>query len=266
MALVALTAARSELAPGATDLRGWEARTLVDDRAVGRIRDLLLDEEGQVRWLALELTGARCVLLPAGQARADRERRRVWLPGLATDQLALLPDYDPTAGPPDPAREERLLDAYGAALQRERAAPAAPLPAGDVVPLSSLPGYRVAAGEDDPRGWTVRDAEDEPVGEVTELLVDPGILRVRHLVCRVDGAGGRHVLLPIAYASLDPGRSAVRIARLTRAALAALPDWVEDGPPVRDAAAAAAVRLGAARAPGADPRLDPTTLFGEEAA
>ncbi len=265
VALAALAAAKVELAPGSSDLRGWEARTLVDDRAAGRVRDLLLDEAGQVRWLALELAAGRCVLLPSGQARADRERRWIWVPGLAADQLALLPSYDPAAPPPDPAREEELLAAYGAALLRERSAPTVPPPAGDVVPLSSLPDFRVAAGEADPRGWTVRDAGDEPVGEVTELLVDPGILRVRHLVCRVDGEGGRRVLLPIAYARLDPDRSAVRIPRLTRAALAALPEWVE-AVPAREAAVAAAARLGAVRAPGEDPRLDGAALFGREAA
>ncbi len=265
MTLAALTSAGGALAPDARDLRGWEVRTLVDDRAAGRVGDLLLDEDEHVRWLMLELEPGRCVLLPSGQARADRDARRVWLPGLTADQLALLPDYDPAAGPPDPAREEALLAAYGAALLREGSAPAAPLPSGEVVPLSSLPELRVANGEDDPRGWTVRDAEDEPVGEVTELLVDPALLKVRHLVCRVDGAGGRRVLLPTAYARLDPERSAVGIARLTREALAALPEWLDDAA-AREAAAAAAARLGAARAPGEDPRLDPSMLFGAAAA
>ncbi len=133
MSLTALAAAKTELAPGAADLRGWEARTLVDDRAAALVRDLLLDEEGHVRWLALELSGGRCVLLPAGQAHADADHRRVWLPGLATDQLALLPDYDPAADPPDTAREQAWLDAYAAALLRERATgpdPAAGTPPG----------------------------------------------------------------------------------------------------------------------------------------
>ncbi len=98
VALAALTSAGVALAPNARDLRGWEVRTLVDDRAAGRVGDLLLDEAGHVRWLMLELERGRLVLLPSGQARADPECRRVWLPGLAADQLPLLPDYDPAAG------------------------------------------------------------------------------------------------------------------------------------------------------------------------
>ncbi len=134
VALAALAATKVELAPGASDLRGWEARTLVDDRVAGRVRDLLLDEAGQVRWLALELADGRCVLLPSGQARSERARRRIWIPGLAADQLALLPDYGLAAGPPDPPREEALLAAYAAALLRERATPAAQPPSAPARP------------------------------------------------------------------------------------------------------------------------------------
>ena len=262
MALAALAESANSLAPGARDLRGWEARTLVDDRAAAHVRELLVDENGHVRWLLLELEGGRCVLLPAGQARADGERRRVWIPGLASDQLALLPEHDLAAGAPGAEREEALLAAYGAALLREPDAPPEMPPVGDVVPLSSMPELQVAAGEADPRGWTVRGRDDEPLGEVVELLVDTTLMKVRHLVCRVDGAEGRRVLLPIGYARLDRDRQAVCIPRLSATHLAELPAW-EETAAAREGARAAALRLGAARVPGEDPRRDAATRFGE---
>jgi len=137
-----------EVARDPCDPRGWEARTLVDDRVAGRVRELLADDEGAVRWLTLELDGGRCVLLPAGQARVDRDRRRVWVPGFAADQLAFLPDHDP-GRPLDAAREEALLTAYGAALLRERWQPAAPPPGGDtVVAAAAQPVSARPAAED----------------------------------------------------------------------------------------------------------------------
>jgi len=129
VALVA-EAEAGELARGPCELRGWEARTLVDDRAAGRVRALLADPSGAVRWLALTLASGRCVLLPAGQARADRAGPCVWIPGFAADQLELLPAYDPGAGPPDAVQERALLAAFSAALLRERPAPAEPAGAG----------------------------------------------------------------------------------------------------------------------------------------
>ena len=260
--LAALAEPGSRLAPGARDVRGWEARTLVDDCPAGHVRELLVDEAGHVRWLVLELQGGRCVLLPAGQGRADRARRRIWVPGFARDQLGQLPEHDLAAGAPDAEREAALLAAYDAALLREPTAPPELPPIGDVVPLSSMPDLRVAEGESDPRGWTVRGTADEPLAQVVELLVDTTIMKVRHLVCRVDGEAGRRVLLPIGYAHLDAEREAVCIARLTAADLAELPAWAETAA-AREGARAAALRLGAARSPGEDPRLDASALFGE---
>ena len=91
------------------------------------------------------------------------------------------------------------------------------------------------------------------------------MMKVRHLVCRVDGEGGRRVLLPISYARLDPALSAVRIPRLTTESLAALPTWVETAV-AREAARAVALRLGAYRTPAEDPRLDASMMLGEEGA
>lgn len=260
MALASLAAGAGSLAAGKRDVRGWEVRTLVDDAAAAVVADLLLTAEGGVRWIVLRLADATEVLLPGGQGRADSRRRRMWVPGLSLEQVRLLPPY---AGQPDTIdehAEEALLAGYTAALLRERAAAPAAEPAGDVLPLSSLPEYKVASGEPDPRGWVLAGADGEPLARVEDLLVDPRALKVRHLVCSAPPGSGRRVLLPIAYARLDAASRAVRVPRVTRDALAELPQW-SDPAEARDAAAAARARLGAARTAGEDPRLDGGTLL-----
>lgn len=261
MALQALTAGTVALADGASDVRGWSVRTLVDDCAVATVHDLLLDAAGSVRWIDLALERGTHVLLPAGQARADPDRQRIWVPGLESKQLPRLPRYDHLPSLVDEAREEVLLGAYAAVLLRERVPPPPPPePAGNVVPLAALPDFRVAEGDQDPRGWAVVGAGSTPLCEVEELMVDPHVLRVRHLVCRIPGADERRVLLPVGYARLEPDERLVRVPRLTREALDALPAWHEPSE-ARAATDAAAARLGAPHDPADDPRLDARALF-----
>ena len=143
-ALAALGEQLRTLAAGMLDVRGWEARTLVDDVVVGSVHDLLLDREGLVRWLDLALATGPHVLLPAGQARADEPRRRIWLPGLSADQVALLPTYPHDAGAVNAVREAALLAAYATVLARDAPVP----PVGTAAPGSPSPAE---ARTDDPR-------------------------------------------------------------------------------------------------------------------
>ncbi|HEU0013127.1 MAG TPA: PRC-barrel domain-containing protein, partial [Longimicrobium sp.] len=77
-----------------------------------------------------------------------------------------------------------------------------------VVPLGQLDDFRVAEGDPDVRGWEVRASDGRKIGEVDELLVDTGAMKVRYLDVDVDDAvlGDRqdhHVLIPIGYARLE---------------------------------------------------------------
>jgi len=254
-ALSALPAAGSSRAAGAHDIRGWEVRTLVDDRVAGTVHDLLLDEDGVLRWLDLALRDGRHVLVPAGQARAEPARPLVRLPGLAADHLALLPTYAYAAESLTPAFEATRLSAYAAALLRETRLADEPPPQAPVVPLASLPEFRVAAGDPDPRGWPLVGAGGERIGRVEELLVDPLLLRARYLVCAVAGDGPQ-VRVPAAQVQLDAAGELVRAERLTRQNVTALPAWPADGGAI-EGVDAMSVRD--------DARLDPGALFGEEA-
>ncbi|HYO13250.1 MAG TPA: PRC-barrel domain-containing protein [Thermoanaerobaculia bacterium] len=50
-----------------------------------------------------------------------------------------------------------------------------------IVPLTRLPGHRLAGDEPDVRGWTVFGSDGERIGEVDDLLVDTASGRVRYL-------------------------------------------------------------------------------------
>src|SRR5688572_29502379 len=70
------------------DVRDWSVRTLVDNALAGMVHELLLDERNIPRYLDVALTNpARHVLVPIGQARADRVHHQIWLPGFAHDQF-----------------------------------------------------------------------------------------------------------------------------------------------------------------------------------
>ena len=88
-----------------------------------------------------------------------------------------------------------------------------------LVPMSSLPDLRLAAGEPDIRGWHVLGADAQPLGSVEELLVDPATAEVAALAV---ATGGALVVLPMHAAEIDPRQRAVH-ATLTREQFAALP-------------------------------------------
>ncbi len=106
-----------------------------------------------------------------------------------------------------------------------------------VVPLDQLDDFRVSEGDPDPRGWEVTAADGERIGEVDDLLVDTAAMKVRYLDVALDdgvlGERDRHVLIPIGYARLEPGRDRVRVDTLSVADLGGVPAYGH-GPITRD--------------------------------
>jgi uncharacterized protein (TIGR02271 family) len=90
--------------------------------------------------------------------------------------------------------------------------------------------YEVASGEHDVRGWQVVAANDERIGNVDDLIIDPAAGKVRYLEVDVDRKvfgleRDRRVLVPIGSAQLDPKDKRVFLGGMTRAALSKLPDY-----------------------------------------
>ena len=93
-----------------------------------------------------------------------------------------------------------------------------------VVPLNQLPGYRVADGEPDIRGWDVVASDGRRLGKVDDLLVDTQANKVRYVDVDVEG-GGRHITVPIGYARLEADRHQVLVDRLGDEQLQGLPNY-----------------------------------------
>lgn len=106
-----------------------------------------------------------------------------------------------------------------------------------VVPLDDLDDFRVAGDDPDPRGWEVVAADGGRIGEVDDLLVDTGAMKVRYLDVGVDdrlsAEPDRHVLVPIGYARIDRDHDRVIVDGLSSADLRAIPSY-RHGPITRD--------------------------------
>jgi hypothetical protein len=271
---------------GRFDVRGWDVVTLVDREKVGEVHDLLLDEAGEPRYLDVDLGFfRRHVLVPIGQARADRARRIVWVPGFTREQFAEIPPYDHDLTRVDRAYEDGLVAAYVSAYAGERYHPRPPH-AGAVygpseletrvrtgtrpriAPLGRLRDIRIAPGDPDLRGWTLTTADGAPVGHVEELLVDTRAMKVRYLVCALDeGAGDgavenpTRVLLPIGYARLHEEAREVRVDAITADELRRLPST--SGRELRAQLDDETRHDGGIDAFYLDPRFDPRTFYGQ---
>ena len=108
-------------------------------------------------------------------------------------------------------RDDRTVTAGRTSTLREQSM-------GRLAHLNELDDYKVAEGEPDIRGWTVKSADGREVGEVEDLLVDCGAMQVRYLEVELDRkaldlADDRHVLVPIGAARLDDDDDVVMLSR-----------------------------------------------------
>jgi uncharacterized protein (TIGR02271 family) len=97
---------------GNDDILGFDVYS--DDDKVGSVEDLIVDEEGNFRYLILN-TGlwvfGKKVMLPVGRARLAYDDRRVYVDGMTREQVDSLPEYDESMVL-DYDYEERVRDVY----------------------------------------------------------------------------------------------------------------------------------------------------------
>jgi hypothetical protein len=203
---------------------------------------------GLIRYLDLALEGTdRHILVPLGHAEVsqDPEKPEVHLRAAAREELEGIPPYEPSRQALDDFYQRAVLNAHGRLFHGERyyAHPAydhsglyagthpiirdleAPAPPSALHPLGALPGFHIADGEPDIRGWRVLDGHGEPAGRVDELLVDGEAERVRYAVVTPEEGRGRQVAIPVGYLQIDPSAHDVHTPALTKGDLAALPPY-----------------------------------------
>jgi hypothetical protein len=110
----------------------------------------------------------------------------------------------------------------------ERPAPRTMPDDADVLPLRALRGWRIAAGDVDPRGMAVVCADGKRAGTVRDIWIDRILAILRYLEVEVAPAR-RAVMLPVCRAEIHRRRrrvfvSSMPAARLMRAPSPARPD------------------------------------------
>ena len=99
---------------GMADVRGFEVRTR-DDEKVGKVSDLIAEDDGRLRYLDIDLGGIfnpRHVVIPIGAAEIDPRRDVVWVAGMTKDQIKALPDYTGEVGAITDDYESRVRGVY----------------------------------------------------------------------------------------------------------------------------------------------------------
>ena len=228
---------------GSHDVRNWSVRTRVDDHKVGKVHDVLLDENERTRYMDVELDGGRHVLMPSGDAEVDPSAKVVHVPGLDSKGMAKLPEYDhkPDTITGDYARSiTRAYDDAYAGEHHERADYHASwargtdrTPTGKLSRLDELDDVKVASGTPDPRGWEVVDTSGHRIGKVNHLIGDTGSMKARYLTVDLDDEvateSRRQVLVPVGHVDLDTDRNRVLSRAVDRERVTGLPAY-EGGP------------------------------------
>jgi sporulation protein YlmC with PRC-barrel domain len=92
--------------------------------------------------------------------------------------------------------------------------------------------FEIIKGEPDIRGWDVKNAGGEKMGEVEELVIDAQERKVRYMVVDIDDGklkfNHRKVLLPIGMAELDRKDDDVILPNVQLEQLRSLPDYDKD--------------------------------------
>lgn len=145
------------MAPGSPDVEGWQVHDR-DDQVVGTVVDLLVDtRRDEVRYLAVQLTSGRSVLLPMGDLDLDEANGILRTVDRAKADLADLPEYTP------PSLSAEVEERYYILFRREE-----PAGASDMSPLDyRIPPFRARGDRMESLVRGPRRSQGEPAGEPT---------------------------------------------------------------------------------------------------
>jgi sporulation protein YlmC with PRC-barrel domain len=238
---------RSEAEPlsQVSDLRGTPVVD-VEGSGIGSVFGALAEaSSGLIRYIDVAIDRApKHVLVPIGHARVDRAEggARMKLRAATLEDLDSVPTYDPKENAVDEPFERSVLSSLGRLFYGERyyahpsydhngfyAGEHPIVRVGDdtdaigetgMVPLRSLPGYRIADGAPDVRGWRVVAADGSEVGTVADLIVDTAAETIRYVVIATNGAPDS--LVPVGYSRVDRKRNRIDLPVLIPSDLEAL--------------------------------------------
>jgi photosynthetic reaction center H subunit len=209
------------------DFIGW-AVTSSNGANVGTVSDILIDRKGQVRYLAIDPGFfKKAYLLPVEALEwGEGSLQSTW----SDAEVKRLPPYDSSVALTAPVLAE-LGRAFPRHYGDHMGSPFDPGTGPTVVPLKDAKDFRLAKGAPNLRGWTVYAADNEKVGTVTQMLVDPVAMKVKYLDVDVDDdlfglSDDRHVLVPLEYAELRERSQDVWVQGLAGRELVTLPAYL----------------------------------------
>jgi sporulation protein YlmC with PRC-barrel domain len=210
------------------DLTGWQV-TDPNGENVGTVADLLIGRDGRVRFLAVRRGMlSSSLLVPVDEVEWGEGSMR--LTRWTEAHLKRLPSYDPDRPLTTPVLEEmeRAHPRYYA-TPPEWDAPG-PTDENRIVPLAEAREFRLPKDAPNPKGWEVFGADNERLGTVAGLLVDPRTMKVSYL--DVDVADDlfrlkedRHVAIPLEAVELRERGADVWVRGLGAREAARLPAY-----------------------------------------
>ncbi len=209
------------------DFIGW-AVTSSNGANVGTVSDILIDRKGQVRYLAVDPGFfKKAYLLPVEAMEwGDGSLQCTW----SDAEVKRLPPYDASVALTAPVLAE-MSRAFPRHYGDHLGSPFDPGSGPTVVPLKDAKDFRLPKGQPSLRGWTVYGSDNEKVGVVTQMLVDPVAMKVKYLDVDVDDdlfglVDDRHVLVPLENAELRERSSDVWVQGLSGRDIASLPAYL----------------------------------------
>lgn len=217
---------------GDSDLKGMGVYTQADEK-IGTIHDILVDEDGQFRYLVVDLgfwIFGKQVLLPVGRSQIDQNSDRVYAIGMTREQAENLPEFSDRLAL-DYDYEERVRDVYrtpavggSTGLVTDTAAPvdvampiesSAPL---DVASTSGMTGASAAPTynrdtynyQNEPDLYNVRDTNNQ-----TLKLYQERLIANKKRVKTGDVTVGKHIETETAQVSVPIEKERVVIERVT---------------------------------------------------
>jgi photosynthetic reaction center H subunit len=223
---------------GAVSARGWDVRTRIDNEDVGKVKDVLIEDTGEARYLDVDLGIFRKrVLVPVERVTTDSAEEVVWVDGFNKDGFERIPEYDGDIAKLNADYRAGLLRDYSAAETSTTSAHRSTTytgrdddaaeraddirtasPTGDsrLARVGELSDFEVAKHHPDVRGWDVVASDDRKIGDVKELVADTAAMKVRYLDIELDSDYRRsdeesRVLVPIEHARLIKDDDVVRL-------------------------------------------------------
>jgi len=209
------------------DFVGWPV-TGREGGSVGTVSDLLIDRNGRVRYLAVDRGLFKKYVLVPVEILEWGEGALV--AGWTDAEVKGLPPYDPDV-PLSNAVLEELARAYPRYYHTQGPPPPPISSEGPrVVPLKEARDFKLAKGAPNLRGWTVYGSDNEKVGTVVGMLVDPVAMKIAYLDVDLDDdlfalRDDRHVILPMESVDLRERSEDVWVSGLTAREIAALPAY-----------------------------------------